>query len=179
MVGFNQFFFGIAGEDVLRYGVAIDQQFTPDIHAGVEFSRREVETPLTIIGPPDQSFVFDSEEANGRAYLFWTPTPLFALRAELQYDELESEDAPAFGTTLNIETRRVPLGVSYFSPFGLSRTSGDIRGPGGRVPGVPAGFPVRQSVHRRRPVLGCGRLALLSTAEALRTGHTERQESAR
>ncbi len=57
---------------------------------------------------------------NGRAYLFWTPTPLFALRAELQYDELESEDAPAFGTTLNIETRRVPLGVSYFSPSGLS-----------------------------------------------------------
>ena len=125
VAGFNQFFFGTPGEDAWRYGVAIDQRITGDVHAGVELSRREIETPVTFLGPPEESFVFDSEEESGRAYFFWTPNNVVALRAEYLYDKQENEDAPAFGSTLSIETRRVPLGISYFSHTGLSV---DVRG---------------------------------------------------
>jgi Tfp pilus assembly protein PilF len=119
--GFNQFFSGVAGEDVKRYGVAIDQEFSDNVRAGLEASKREIEIPVTVPGPPDQSFVFDTEERNGRAYVFWTPAGVrnVALRAEYQYDEQLMEEFPEFGTT-SLETRRVPLGISYFSRSGLS-----------------------------------------------------------
>jgi Tfp pilus assembly protein PilF len=119
VAGFNQFFFGVAGEDTRLYGAAIDQEFSRDLHAGVEYSRREIETPFVFPGPPEQSFLFESEEDNGRAYLFWTPNPVIALRAGYRYDKQETRDAPVFNA-LSIETRRMPLGVSYFSRAGLS-----------------------------------------------------------
>jgi hypothetical protein len=121
VTGFNQFFFGTDGEDVWRYGLAIDQRITPDISAGVEYATRELETPIVFIGPPDENFVVESEEVSGRAYFFWTPaqTSNLALRAEYQYDKQDNEDLPAFGSTISLSTHRVPLGISYFVPIGF------------------------------------------------------------
>ncbi len=120
VAGFNQFFFGVEGEDVWRYAIAVDQQITADMAAGLELSKREVETPVTFLGPPEESFAFETEESGGRAYFFWTPLPAqnLSLRAEYQYDEQDTEELPAFGA-LQLRTHRVPLGISYFSSAGF------------------------------------------------------------
>jgi len=121
VVGFNQFYFGAEGEDVWRYALAIDQRLTANMAGGLEYSEREIETPLAFIGPPEQSFVFESKEWSGRGYVFWTPeqTGNLALRAEYEYDKQDNEELPAFGSTLRISSHRVALGMSYFSPVGI------------------------------------------------------------
>jgi tetratricopeptide (TPR) repeat protein len=121
VAGFNQFFFGVAGEDVWRYGIALDQQLAANMAGGFEFATRDIETPVSFIGPPEESFVLKSKEFSGRAYFFWTPalTRNLSLRVEYEYDKQDNEDAPAFGSTMRIRTHRVPLGINYFTTFGL------------------------------------------------------------
>lgn len=121
VTGFNQYFFGAEGEDVWRYGIALDQQTTANVALGLELSRRNIETPLVFIGPPDESFVLETDEISGRGYLFWTPEGFtnVALRAEYEYDEQDNEELPAFGSTIRIRTHRVPLGFRCYWPNGL------------------------------------------------------------
>ena len=60
----------------------------------------------------------DQNEYLGRFYLFWTPHPWLALRVEYMYERLESEgltDQPK-----HLDTHRVPFGLSFFHPSGLS-----------------------------------------------------------
>jgi tetratricopeptide (TPR) repeat protein len=44
VAGFNQFFFGVQGEEAWHYGIAVDQKFTSDLYAGAEFFIRDLET---------------------------------------------------------------------------------------------------------------------------------------
>jgi outer membrane receptor for ferric coprogen and ferric-rhodotorulic acid len=120
VAGFNQFFDDFDGTEAWRYGGAIDQKFTQNIYGGAEFAYRDLEIPYTIDTDVEtfENREEDAEEYEGRAYLFWTPHEWFSLRAEYQYERFESDgetDLPK-----HVETHRVPLGVNFFHPSGLS-----------------------------------------------------------
>jgi outer membrane receptor protein involved in Fe transport len=55
----------------------------------------------------------------GRAYLFWTPHPWWALSAEFLYERLKRDDELTAGVS-EVDTHRVPLGVRFFHPSGFS-----------------------------------------------------------
>jgi hypothetical protein len=132
VAGFNQFFgttveqatssgvvFEPQGSDVWRYGVALDQKLSPTLLAGAEYSKRNLKVPFAFISGSDP---FSSEreewkEDLARAYLYWTPHPWVAARAEYYYEKF---DRPApFSTGLELETYRVPLGIEFSHPSGF------------------------------------------------------------
>ena len=118
VAGFNQFFDDATGTDAWRYGGAIDQKFSENIYGGVEFSYRDLEVQFLnpISGNND---TVDWEEYLGRAYLFWTPHKWLALSAEYQYEKFE-RDEEFTADIKELDTHRVPLGINFFHPSGLS-----------------------------------------------------------
>jgi tetratricopeptide (TPR) repeat protein len=112
VAGFNQFFDDFNLTETWRYGGAIDQKFSRDVFGGVEVARRD----LTIPSLPRET---DWSEDLGRAYLFWTPHPRLALRTEYVFERFERDEQFPDGLT-ELDSHRVPLGISLFHPSGLS-----------------------------------------------------------
>ena len=122
VAGFNQFFDDLDGTESWRYGAAIDQRFTRDVFGGVEFSKRDLTVPfIDLTGEVPSAREADWDEYLGRAYLFWTPHPWLALRAEYMFERVKRDAALTLGVQ-EADTHRVPLGVSFFHPSGLSAT---------------------------------------------------------
>ena len=120
VAGFNQFFDDIDATKSWRYGVAIDQKFSPNVYGGVEFSKRDLEVPFVdLTATPSEIRRADWDEYLGRAYLFWTPHPWVALRAAYQYEQFEREEEFTFFIK-DIKTHSTPFGVSLIHPSGLS-----------------------------------------------------------
>jgi Flp pilus assembly protein TadD len=116
VAGFNQFFDDFNTTKAWRYGAAVDQKFSRDVFGGVEISKRDLKVPAT-----DQDFNpirVDWEEGLARAYLFWTPHPWWALRAEYQYERVRRDEQLTDGIKSS-NTQRVPLGVNFFHPSGF------------------------------------------------------------
>jgi tetratricopeptide (TPR) repeat protein len=121
VAGFNQFFDDINGTEAWRYGVAIDQKFTKDIFGGVEFAKRDLKIPtldFSVDSANPTTRVLDANEYLGRAYLFWTPHAWLALRAEYIFERFKND--PALEEPEKLNTHRVPLGIGFFHPSGLS-----------------------------------------------------------
>ena len=120
VAGFNQFFDSFNGTEAWRYGVAIDQKFTTSLFGGVEVSKRDVKVPFIDLNDPSNPIARDedTDEYLGRTYLFWTPHRWLALRAEYLFERFESEGATNLPKEL--DTHRVPLGIGFFHPSGLS-----------------------------------------------------------
>jgi tetratricopeptide (TPR) repeat protein len=124
IAGFNQFFDDGEASDSWRYGIAVDQKFSASLYGGVEFSKREIDVPydfypMTAESPSVQET--DWEEELARAYLYWTPHRWLALSAEYQYEDLDREPefvGPEYFK--KIETHRLPLGIGFFHPCGIS-----------------------------------------------------------
>jgi tetratricopeptide (TPR) repeat protein len=121
VAGFNQFFFGVEGEDTWNYGVGIDQKFSTNLYAGGALSRRDRQVPyLDFTALPPIASEADVEENLGRAYLYWTPNTWLALSAEYQYERLDN-DGQTFGEgATKVRTHRLPLEISYFHKSGFS-----------------------------------------------------------
>ncbi|MBC2734522.1 MAG: TonB-dependent receptor [Desulfobacteraceae bacterium] len=125
VAGFNQFYDDINATKAWVYGVGVDQKFSRNVYAGAEFTYRDMEVPYyqdISVPPAAPSFVLreaDWEEYLGRAYVYWTPHDWFALSAEYQYEKLERDRDFPF-TIKDVDTHRVPLGVNFFHPSGLS-----------------------------------------------------------
>ncbi|MGE0822694.1 MAG: FecR domain-containing protein [Candidatus Binatia bacterium] len=117
VAGFNQFFDDFNGTRSWRYGGAIDQTFSLNLFGGVELSRRDLDVPA--IDQSGKSIRVDWEENLLRTYLFWTPHPWFALRLEHQYERIRRAALLTNGAR-EMDTHRVPLGLSFFHPCGLS-----------------------------------------------------------
>jgi outer membrane receptor protein involved in Fe transport len=119
VVGLNQFFDELNVTKSWRYGAAIDHQFTKNFFGGLEFSKRDLEVPVirTLIIPP-RTQVLDGKEYLSRAYLFWIPKTWVAMRTEYVFERFKNDRDLAEPTRLN--THRVPLGLSFFHPSGLS-----------------------------------------------------------
>jgi outer membrane receptor protein involved in Fe transport len=115
VAGFNQFFDDFNGTEAWRYGGAIDQKLTRNVFGGVEFSIRELEVPFI---DPEVVVTEDADEQLARAYLFWTPHPYLALRAEYVLDRFKSQARHSLPQ--RVDTHRVPLGISFFHPSGVS-----------------------------------------------------------
>jgi outer membrane receptor protein involved in Fe transport len=114
--GFNQFFDDSFVTDGWRYGGGIDQKLGRDAFVGAEFSKRELEFPF-LFGPEVAEAKWD--EWLGRAYVFATPHPWLALRAQYIYERFEREQDQPLGFS-ELKTHRVPLGITFFHPSGLS-----------------------------------------------------------
>jgi tetratricopeptide (TPR) repeat protein len=118
VAGFNQFFDDADATETWRYGAAIDQKFTQSIYGGVEFSYRDLSVPNQDIITA-QVRKTDWDEYLGRAYLFWTPHEWLALSAEYEYERFKRSEQFTFGIE-EVDTHRVPLGINFFHPSGLS-----------------------------------------------------------
>jgi hypothetical protein len=121
VAGFNQFYDDINGTDAWKYGGAINQKFTNDLYGGGEYSYRKLEVPFFNAKDPTNVFVDKAgwKEYLGQAYLFWTPHPWWALSAEFLYERLKRDIEFTAGVS-EVDTYRVPLGVRFFHPSGLS-----------------------------------------------------------
>jgi hypothetical protein len=58
------------------------------------------------------------DEYLGRAYLFWTPHPRLALRADYRFGRFDRDERFEAGVR-ELDTHRVLLGMSLFHPSGL------------------------------------------------------------
>ncbi len=126
VAGFNQFYDDPNGTDSSNYGLGVDQKFSSDIYGGLEFSKRDLSVPYMAFvflpppAPPElQASEVDWEESLARAYFYWTPYKWLGLRAEYLYEEFDRDEEFVAGTK-NVKTHRVPLGVSFFHPSGLT-----------------------------------------------------------
>jgi hypothetical protein len=120
VAGFNQFYDDPPGTDSWRYGVAVDQKITESLFGGIEASRRDLEVPISFVGAGSAIVEeHDWDEYGGRAYLFYTPHEWVALRAEYQYEKVE-RDEDSFAAFKDVETHRIPFGISVFHPSGYS-----------------------------------------------------------
>jgi len=117
VAGFNQFFDDFNGTKAWRFGGAVDQKFSKDIFGGVEYSGRNLNVPaFDQFGNATET---DWKEYLGRGYLLWTPHPGVALRAEYQYERIKRGEELTDGVE-EMTTHRVPLGINFFHPSGLS-----------------------------------------------------------
>ena len=123
VAGFNQFFDDINGTTAWRYGAALDQKFTNSLFGGVEVSQRDLDVPFQDFGDPANPVLREEEwrEQLGRAYLFWTPHPWLALRAEYLAERFTTEGKS--GQPEELRTHRVPLGIGFFHPSGFGATT--------------------------------------------------------
>ena len=142
VAGFNQFYDDVDETEAWQYGLAIDQKFHTTLYGGVEASKRDLEVLYEDISPsaPPTAEEVDWEERLVRAYLYWTPHPWFALTGEYQYEELERGRDFNANTAEHVETHRVPLGINFYHPCGLSANlAGTYTYQKGKF--VPQGFP--------------------------------------
>jgi Flp pilus assembly protein TadD len=116
VAGFNQFFDDRNLTDAWRYGAAIDQKFGRSVYGGVELSKRDMTVPFIDLNSDTQEA--DWEEGLGRAYLFWTPHRWLALSGQYIFERFERSDRLLLGFK-ELDTHRVPLGISVFHPSGL------------------------------------------------------------
>lgn len=122
VAGFNQFFDDGEGTESWRYGFAVDQKFSSDMYAGVEYSVRELDVPFTDVPEPPAlpgvSYV-KWKEKNGRAYFYWTPLSWLAFSSEYQYERFDRDEAFAAGIE-NVETHTFPIGINLYHNAGFS-----------------------------------------------------------
>jgi hypothetical protein len=111
VAGFNQFFDDFNGTESRRYGIALDQKFSPNLYGGLEVSRRDLKTPILRVGTE----IFDQEEDLYRAYLDWAPHSSVAISWEYQMERFNTEVPSAPNTITHI----APLTFRYFHPSGL------------------------------------------------------------
>lgn len=144
VAGFNQFFDDINATKSWLYGIAMDQKLSKDFYAGAEYSKRDLEVPVDLQIPAFAGIrQSDWKERLGRAYLYWTPHPWFALSAEYLYEQFDRE-SPFVAGIEHLKTHRFPVGINFYHPSGLSATlkATYINQSGRFVPqGAPLGAP--------------------------------------
>jgi len=122
VAGFNQFFDDGDSTSAWRFGIGLDQKLFGQILVGGEWSRRDLDVPFlsTFLSKTTMSEAQWREDM-ARAYVYWTPNPWVALRAEYQYEELErSLNFVGMERVANVHTHRVPVGLRVFHPSGLT-----------------------------------------------------------
>jgi hypothetical protein len=121
VAGFNQFYDDGNNTESWRYGGAIDQILTEELFGGLEYSQRDMSVPYEFAEPPNPVTVRESDwyEKLARAYLLWAPHPWWALRLEYLFEQFERDRDLTFGV-VEVDTHRVPLGVGFFHPTGIS-----------------------------------------------------------
>jgi len=120
IAGFNQFFDDNSGTDSKRYGLALDKKLLHNAFGGIELSYRDLDVPFKDSNGDTQESSW--KESLNRAYLYWHVNRGLAMRIEYQYEVIDSDVENVRDDVLLLKTRRLPLGVSYYLPLGLSLT---------------------------------------------------------
>jgi tetratricopeptide (TPR) repeat protein len=115
VAGFQQFFDDPFGTEYERYGAGIDWKISPVLLSGAEFAKREVDTPVFLLG---ERQVIESEEHTGRAYLAWAPDDRIAVRFEYLYESADADDI-SFSPFPDLKTHRGIVGINYYHPGGF------------------------------------------------------------
>lgn len=133
VAGFNQFYDDVQATDAWTYGVAVDQKFSDILFGGVEYSRRELETPsITGAGERRDEWL----ESFVRSYVSWIPADRLALTLEYQFEQFRREGSPGAENLWRLDTHRVPLGIAFFDPSGfLGRLKVSYVNQSGEFPG--------------------------------------------
>jgi outer membrane receptor protein involved in Fe transport len=119
VAGFNQFYDDADLTEAWRYGGGLDQKFGQHVLGGFEYSQRDLKVPLFGLDGTVAKAAWD--ESLTRAYLFATPHPWFALRAQYIREDFERPEGLGVGFK-SLTTDRVPLGVGFFHPSGVTAT---------------------------------------------------------
>jgi len=123
VAGFNQFYDDIESTDSWHYGVAIDQKFFATLFGGLELSQRDLQVPIFFQDPVTSTSGIQHShwrEHLARPYVFWAPHDWLALTAEYQYERFERDASNLNFGFEHLTTNRVPLGLRFFHPCGLS-----------------------------------------------------------
>jgi hypothetical protein len=120
VAGFNQFFDDLDATDTWRYGIGLDHR-AATVLSGIEFSVRDLVIPQTNTTTGVVSFPTWDEQL-GRVYLYWTLAPQWAATAEYQYELTQRPVDLATDGILKLRTHRLPLGLGFFHPSGVSWT---------------------------------------------------------
>ncbi len=115
VAGFQQFYRDADATDSKIYGIAVDQEFSPDLFGGLEFARRDLTIPIEAITPGAPTEL-EIEERTGRAYLYWMPLPWLSTTGEYYYER--QDDSPFIQGT-RVTTQRAPFGVNFHFPNGF------------------------------------------------------------
>jgi tetratricopeptide (TPR) repeat protein len=119
VAGFQQFFDDFEISDSTRYGIGIDQKFSPSLFGGIEASKRDVKIPYTKL-PTMTVSLLDTEERQGSAYVAWTPYNWMAARADYFYEWYHQDDPTvSVSDAPKMRTQRLPLGLNFYHPSGL------------------------------------------------------------
>jgi outer membrane receptor protein involved in Fe transport len=116
VAGFNQFYDDIDGTRAWKYGAAVDQKFSSRLFAGLEYSRRDLEVPVT---GPAGDIMDEWRETLVRSYVYWLPMNWLALTTEYQFERLTRDRSAGSENFWTLDTHRLPLGIGFFHPSGL------------------------------------------------------------
>jgi Flp pilus assembly protein TadD len=118
VAGFNQFFDDFPGSRSRRFGIGIDQAFSPSLFGGIETTWRDVDVPC--FGCTTAVSFEDWDEQLHRAYLYWAPAARWAFSAEAVRERFErSGSNPSLFLPRAVTTHQFPLAASYYHPSGL------------------------------------------------------------
>jgi tetratricopeptide (TPR) repeat protein len=123
VAGFNQFFFGPEGDETAQFGMAVDHRVSTTLHLGAEISRRDINSPTFIFTDPMSEPVLADQpidESLLRAYLYWAPNSRIAIGATLENEDVDNHGEALAAEFTKLETIRLPMTLSYFSPSGFS-----------------------------------------------------------
>jgi tetratricopeptide (TPR) repeat protein len=118
VAGFNQFYDDFNGTTAKQWGAAIDQTIANNLYAGAEFYNRQLRVPMVLfLGNVIKE---EWEENLLRFYLYYTFLHDFALRLEYTIESFDRDViTPLYSTPTDMDTRTVPISLSYFNPSGF------------------------------------------------------------
>jgi len=121
VAGFNQFILGSNGDEATVYGLGLDAKLSAATFAGVELTRRSVDSETVLLDAANQPYAApqNATEETGRAYFYWTPTRTLAFSAQFQAEHVVSDPLSGYQFT-EMRSRRLPLEARYFGHTGFS-----------------------------------------------------------
>ncbi len=117
IAGFSQYFDDVNGTEAWVYGLGLDFCIVYNLCFGVEYSRRDLETPVfTAEGP----VTIEQHEAVRRAYLYWALNRECVLSSAVQLDVFDSDtERDLIFSPTQVNTVSVPLTIRYFNQSGI------------------------------------------------------------
>jgi tetratricopeptide (TPR) repeat protein len=117
--GFNQYFKDIQGDDIWRYGVALDQRFSGNLFSGIELSTRDIKTSYLDFDLTRQATDWTEELA--RVYLNWAPLNWLSINLEYQLERFDRAlDNTGEEEVLELKTQKIPIRLKTFCPYGIT-----------------------------------------------------------
>ena len=117
IAGFNQFFDDLNGTHARNRALGVDAALTSSTHLTVEYHKRDLDIPLSVIGT-GMVFIQHEQEQLARSSLTQSVGRRWALSTQLNFARIETDGAISPFTLLR--TQSVPVALRHFTPFGLT-----------------------------------------------------------